>query len=193
MSKMPLFVLILMVFSSLLFANTDPVHTIKKNDAELQKLLKKSSLTKAEKDRIKNLLNDSFDFKLLAQKSLAPAVWSAQSEADQSMFIKEFQRMVRNSSARKLEMYKADSTIYDKPKLRGNEEARVTAHLWYKGKETILEYRMTMVENSWKAWDLIIDDLSTARNYKEQFSTLLKKKSFSELIQVIRDKANETE
>jgi len=39
----------------------------------------------------------------------------------------------------------------------------------------------------------VIDDLSTARNYKEQFSTILKTKSFNDLIQIIREKANEAE
>jgi phospholipid transport system substrate-binding protein len=69
----------------------------------------------------------------------------------------------------------------------------VIAHVWYKGKESVLEYKMSLVNDSWKAWDLVIDDLSTARNYKEQFSTILKTKSFNDLIQIIREKANEAE
>lgn len=178
---------------SLLFSAENPVSVIKKKDGELQSLLKKSTLTKNEKERIKNLLNDSFDFKLLAQKSLASSVWKAQSPVALDSFVNEFQKMVRNSSARKLEVYRADSTIYEEPKLKGSDEARVVAHVWCKGKESVLEYRMTLVNGSWKAWDLIIDDLSTARNYKEQFSTILKTKSFSDLIQIIRDKASETE
>ena len=110
------------------------------------------------------LLSHSFDFKLLAQKSLATGVWKEQNPATLDTFANEFQRMVRNSTAKKLEMYRADSTIYEEPKLKGTDEARVTAHLWYKGKESVLEYRMNLINGSWKAWDLIIDDLSTARN-----------------------------
>ena len=57
----------------------------------------------------------------------------------------------------------------------------------------MLEYKMSMVDGKWKAWDLVIDDLSTARNYKDQFSQILKTKSFAELIDIISKKADESE
>ncbi|MCQ2063311.1 MAG: ABC transporter substrate-binding protein [Fibrobacter sp.] len=175
------------------FAADDPVSAIKKKDAELQSLIKKSNRSSKETERVKALLNDSFDFELLATKSLSKSDWNAQDEASQKKFVAEFQRMVRNSSAKRLELYRADSTIYEPAKMKGDSEARVVAHLWYKGKESVLEYKMSLVNGNWKAWDLIIDDLSTARNYKDQFGQILKTKSFAELIDVISKKADEAE
>ena len=52
---------------------------------------------------------------------------------------------------------------------------------------------MNLVNGQWKAWDLIIDDLSTARNYKEQFGKILETKTFAELVEIIRKKADQTE
>lgn len=176
------------------FAADDPVASIKKKDAELQALIKKSSRNAKETERVKTLLNESFDFELLAKKSLSSSDWKAQDEASQKKFVEEFQRMVKNSSAKRLEVYRADSTIYEPAKMKKNgEEASVVAHLWNKGKESVLEYKMSQVNGNWKAWDLVIDDLSTARNYKEQFSQILKTKSFAELIDVISKKADEAE
>ena len=175
------------------FAAEDPVAVIKKKDGELQALLKKSNRSAEETERVKSLLNDSFDFALLAKKSISKDAWAAQDAAMQEKFVTEFQRMVRNSSAKRLELYRADSTIYEPAKMKGSDEARVTAHLWNKGKESILEYKMSLVDGNWKAWDLVIDDLSTARNYKDQFSQILKTKSFAELIDVISKKADEAE
>jgi len=187
-------VLIAVACASLMaFAADDPVAAIKKKDTELQALLKKSSRNAKEMERVKSLLNDSFDFELLAKKSLSAKDWNAQDEASQQKFVAEFQRMVRNSSAKRLELYRADSTIYEPAKMKGAEEARVTAHLWNQGKESVLEYKMSIVNGNWKAWDLVIDDLSTARNYKDQFSQILKTKSFAELIDVISKKADEAE
>ena len=175
------------------FAADDPVAAIKKKDAELQALIKKSSRNAKETERVKSLLNDSFDFELLAKKSLSSSDWKAQDEASQKKFVAEFQRMVRNSSAKRLELYRADSTVYEPAKMKGADEARVVAHLWYKGKESVLEYKMSVVTGNWKAWDLVIDDLSTARNYKDQFGQILKTKSFAELIDIISKKADEAE
>ena len=175
------------------FAAEDPVTTIKKKDAELQTLLKKSSRNAKETERVKSLLSDSFDFALLAKKTISSSDWKAQDATAQDKFLTEFQRMVRNSSANRLELYRADSTIYEPAKMKGTDDARVVAHLWNKGKESVLEYKMTLVNGKWKAWDLVIDDLSTARNYKEQFSKILKDKSFAELIDIISKKADEAE
>ena len=184
---------LLSLASVLAFAADDPVAAIKKKDAELQTLLKKSSRNAKEMERVKSLLNDSFDFALLAKKSLAKGDWDKQDAASQEKFVAEFQRMVRNSSAKRLELYRADSTVYEPAKMKGTDEARVVAHLWNKGKESVLEYKMSLVNGNWKAWDLVIDDLSTARNYKEQFGQILKTKSFAELIDIITKKADEAE
>lgn len=176
------------------FAADDPVESIKKKDAELQNLIKKSSRNAKETERVKALLNESFDFELLAKKSLSSSAWDAQDAASQQKFVTEFERMIKNSSAKRLEVYRADSTIYEAAKLKKNgEEATVVAHLWNKGKESVLEYKMSQVNGNWKAWDLVIDDLSTARNYKEQFNQILKTKSFAELIDIISKKADEAE
>lgn len=186
--------LILIACASLMaFAAEDPVAAIKKKDGELQTLLKKSNRSVKETERVKTLLNESFDFELLAKKSLSKSDWEKQEASAQEKFVAEFQRMVRNSSAKRLELYRADSTIYEPAKMKGDDEARVVAHLWYKGKESVLEYKMSLVNGNWKAWDLIIDDLSTARNYKEQFGQILKTKSFAELIDIITKKADEAE
>lgn len=186
--------MILVVGLSLVaFAAEDPVAAIKKKDGELQALLKKSNHTAKEKERVKDLLSDSFDFEMLAKKSLSAKDWGAQDAASQEKFVSEFKRMVRNSSAKRLELYRADSTIYEPAKMKKDNEARVVAHLWNKGKEAVLEYKMTQVNGKWMAWDLVIDDLSTARNYKDQFSQILKTKSFAELIDIISKKADEAE
>ena len=184
---------VLTMFAVVAFAADDPVMTVKKKDAELQTLLKKSNRNAKEMERVKSLLNDSFDFALLAKKSIAKGDWEKQDAASQEKFVAEFQRMVRNSSAKRLELYRADSTIYEPAKMKGTDEARVVAHLWNKGKESVLEYKMSLVNGNWKAWDLVIDDLSTARNYKEQFGQILKNKSFAELIDIISKKADEAE
>ena len=183
--------MILVVGLSLMaFAAEDPVAAIKKKDGELQALLKKSNHTAKEKERVKDLLSDSFDFEMLAKKSLSAKDWDAQDAASQEKFVSEFKRMVRNSSAKRLELY---STIYEPAKMKKEGEARVVAHLWNKGKEAVLEYKMTQVNGKWMAWDLVIDDLSTARNYKDQFSQILKTKSVADLIDIISKKADEAE
>lgn len=191
--KIQMIASVLALFTAVALA-ADPVQAISKNDKELQTLLQKKSLSKKDGERVKSLLSGVFNFAMLAEKSLPKETWNALDKASRESFAAEFQRMVRNSSAKRLEMYRTDSTLYDAPKMKkNNTEANVTAHLWYKGKESVLVYRMTLVDGDWKAWDLVIDDLSTARNYKEQFATILQTKSFAELLDIVKKKADESE
>ena len=94
-------ILIAIACASLLaFAADDPVSVVKSKDAELQNIIKKSKRTAKETERVKSLLNDSFDFALLAKKSLAASDWKAQDEASQQKFVTEFQRITFGTRAR---------------------------------------------------------------------------------------------
>lgn len=183
-------ILILGIAASLSLAAGDPSAIVKAKDTELQNFLKKKARTDKENEKIKFLINDIFDFQLLGKKALPVATWKTLDEASRTSFVTEFRRMVENSSVKKLEVYKADSTRYE-PSVLKNDEAKVTAHVWNKGKESILIYRFENVGGVWKAWDLVIDDLSTARNYRDQFSKILETKSFKELLDIIKKKADE--
>lgn len=170
----------------------DPVELIRQKDIELQALLKINKKKSEPKtiEKIKFLINDIFDFEALAQKSLNSETWDTLGDLEKSDFVSNFKKMVENSSVKKLEIYESDSTTYEESKVR-NGKAKVTAHVWSGGKESILVYKVDQNDlGAWKAWDLVIDDLSTVRNYREQFSKILETKPFSELISIIKEKAD---
>jgi len=187
--------LALLLSASLVFAQQDPVALLKQNDAELQKELKKKTHTPKDIERIKFLSSGLFDFAKMAERSLPKKTWDTASAAAKAEFVKEFQRMIENSSTHKFKTTKftpPDSTIYEEPKYRkNNEEVWVSIHSWDKGKDMLMVYKMDKTGNSWRVWDLVIDDLSTTRNYQDQFKSILETKSFKELIKTIKDKADE--
>ncbi|MGL1901414.1 MAG: ABC transporter substrate-binding protein [Fibrobacterales bacterium] len=169
------------------WASESPLTLIKTKDIELQKLLKKKD---APKETLKQLINSIFDFRKMGQKSLSSSAWKGQPEAKQNEFVASFKEMVENASIKKLEVYEADSTNYEKPKIKKGK-AKITAHMWNKGTESVLVYKLEEIDGAWMAWDLIIDDLSTVRNYREQFRKIIKDKGFDELLNILKEKALE--
>lgn len=167
-----------------------PLEAIKKNDTELQSLIKKNKKTPAPENitRMKFLINDIFDFSEMGRRALGSSTWKEQSEEKQKEFTAAFKAMVENASVKKLEVYESDKTEYDPADFSGTK-AKLTAHVWSKGEESILVYKLKKEGDVWKAWDLVINDLSTMRNYREQFKSILKDKSFDELIKILQDKA----
>ena len=73
----------------------DPVTAISKNDKELQVLLKKQSLSKKDKEKVKGLLSDVFNFNLLAEKSLPKETWNGLDEAAKKQFASEYRELRR--------------------------------------------------------------------------------------------------
>jgi phospholipid transport system substrate-binding protein len=188
--------LVLFAACALYAETSDPVELIKTKNRELQTLLsrKGKTSTKNNRDKIKKLISEMFDFQEMGRKSLSKSTYDSLPEEKRREFVKAFQEMIENRSIKKLELYKSDSTTYDEPlyKKKG-KEVHVTAHSFYKGQESIVLYKMFLKDGKWRGWDLVIDDLHTTRNYKTRFRSILKKKSFDELIQLLKDKAQETE
>ena len=180
---------------SLFAAQQDPVALLKQNDVELQKELKKKSHTPKEIDRIKFLSSGLFDFAKMSERSLPKKTLDTVSAPLKAEFAKEFQRMVENSSVNKFKnttFTSPDSTVYDAPKYKKDgAEVEVSIHSWSKGKDMLMVYKMEKAGESWRVWDLVIDDLSTTRNYQDQFKSILETKSFKELIKTVKDKADE--
>lgn len=168
----------------------DPVAIIKKKDAELQRMLRDKAAAK-QTDKLKALINGIFDFEELGKRALGTETWKTMTPDQQKRFVKAFREMVENASVKKLEVYQSDSATYDPPEVSG-DKANVTAHVWSKGTESIVTYKLLARDTTWRAWDLVIDDLSTARNYGEQFKKILQTSNIDGLIAKLEKKSTGT-
>ena len=165
----------------------NPVEIIRGKDSELQKVLRDGNAGK-KTERVKVLINGIFDFEELGRRALGTATWGKMKPTQQARFVKAFREMVENSSVKKLDAYISDSTRYEAPDM-GEDRASVTAHVFSKGVESIVVYKLSLKQGSWKAWDLVIDDLSTAGNYGDQFKKILQKNTMDGLISKLEQKA----
>jgi phospholipid transport system substrate-binding protein len=170
-------------------AATDPVEKIRTQDAELQKLLRDKNVSK-QTERVKVLINGIFDFEELGRRALGTANWNKMTPAQRTRFVKAFKAMVENSSVKRLEAYSSDSTRYSPAAVNG-DRATVTARVFSKGSQSVVEYKLLLKQGEWRAWDLVIDDLSTAGNYGDQFRKILQKNTLDALIARIEARAKE--
>ncbi|MBF0431278.1 MAG: ABC transporter substrate-binding protein [Fibrobacteria bacterium] len=172
----------------------DPVKLIRDKDTELQKLLKQNTKpgSKERREKLKTLINGIFDFEQMAKKSLSTTTYDGLSNEQKKQFETSFKAMIENTSLKKLEVYRSDSTRYEEPiyKKEG-KEAHITAHTFFDGQESIIVYKLFQKKNQWRGWDLVIDDLHTTRNYKRMFKKILEKKTFEDLIALLDKKATD--
>lgn len=170
-------------------APVDPVTRLKTQDAELQKLLRDKNVSQ-QTARVKTLINGIFDFEELGRRALGTANWNKMTPDQKTRFVKAFKAMVENSSVKRLEAYTSDSTRYEPASING-ERATVRATVYSKGTDSHVEYKLLLKNGEWRAWDLVIDDLSTAGNYGDQFRKILQKNTFDNLIERLEKRARQ--
>ena len=57
-----------------------------------------------------------------------------------------------------------------------------------KGQEYSVNYRLHKVSGDWKVYDVVIEDISLVNNYRSQFSRVLAKSSYEELVSTMKGK-----
>ncbi len=183
---------LLLSFAGVYGKVSDPMEILSKKDRELQSLLKSdSSQTEKGKQEISRLINGIFNLEELGRKSLGSATFKKMTEEQKKRFLSAFKNILETNTMEQLESYQTDSVVYEKAKVSSSgKKAKITAHAYFRGKETIYQYKMMLKDEEWKTWDLVIDDLSTYLNYKEQFRKILKKKTIEELIERLEKKVS---
>ena len=182
------------VACTMVYGEDGPKQIIMKKDSLLKNAISAydKAHTPAARENVATVTNGIFNFSKMGQKALPKPVWDAADSARRTAFVYQFTRMLQASSVKKLEVYQSDSVFYDLPE-NGDREATVSAIVWFKGRQTKLLYKMTKNNAAWTVWDLIINDLSTVRNYREQFKTILDTKSLPDLIEILKKKADSYE
>jgi phospholipid transport system substrate-binding protein len=57
-----------------------------------------------------------------------------------------------------------------------------------KGDPLSVSYRLHLMADDWKIYDVVIDDISLVSNFRSQFSRILAYGSFDELLRKMREK-----
>ncbi|MFQ5702670.1 MAG: phospholipid-binding protein MlaC [Gemmatimonadales bacterium] len=158
-----------------------PVEIIRARNEAVEAILKSEGdeVSEETREKLKDIINSLMDFRELSRLALGK-YWKERSEHERNEFVNVFQQLIRNSSVKKLNIYKADRVDYEEPEIHGNKASVTT--IAHKGrKEVEIVYKMHKVGTEWKAYDMVIDGASTARNYRDSFYKQIAKSSYKEM------------
>ena len=173
-------------------AQQGPAEVIRSRNVAVEKILDAATdpITPATRERLKDVINGFIDFTELSKRSLGKH-WEGLAPAERQEFVDVFRTLVRNTSVRKLEVYEADRMDYPPAEVTGTT-ATVTT-IAHKGTKAVtIVYRMHKVGNEWKAYDVVIDGASTARNYRDSFSREIAKTSYRDMYDKLVKRASES-
>lgn len=157
-----------------------PVEIIKNRNKTVEEIIgNKDEVLGETKERLKDIINSFMDFNELSRLALGK-YWKQRTKQEKRDFANVFQQLIRNSSVKKLEIYRADRMVYEEPEINGSK-AKVTTIAYKKRKQFEITYKMHKVDNEWKTYDMEIDGVSTARSYRDSFYKQIAKTSYKEM------------
>ncbi len=140
------------------------------------------------KARLREIIFPRFDFAEMARRSMGNR-WNALAEK-QTEFIAAFIQFAESSYLNALGSYRGEKMNYGHESVDGNF-ADVETQVVGRGETTQITYKLHLVADEWKVYDVVIDQISLVSNFHSQFGRVLQTASIDELMRRLREKGIE--
>ncbi len=154
-------------------------------------VLQKKELNKNQKaDEIIKIIDEVFDYELMARIALGKETWDTLSNEKQKEFTKIFETKLKNSYTEKLELYNDQKVkILD---LKPYNKTRLQLESELVGKDGVYQinynfYNKSKDSEQWLIYDVDLLGVSIIQTYRQQFAGLLKEKTFDEMLVLLEN------
>jgi phospholipid transport system substrate-binding protein len=69
-----------------------------------------------------------------------------------------------------------------------SNQAEVQTKIITSSKEIPIFYRVILKDDSWKVYDVVVENVSLVQNYRSQFNSILAKNTPEQLLEILRKK-----
>ena len=185
----------LMVVCSWQWANAgEPTEAIRSAVNQGIEILKNAKLDSQSQraqviDRLRQIVYPLFDFKEMAMRSLG-ANWRSLNAQQQRDFVSTFTALLEKTYADQIDVYNGQKLVFTGESIDGGY-AQVDSRIIDKDNKTYsVAYRLHKLDGRWKIYDVVAENISVVNNYRSQFSRVISKSSFEELLKTMKEKAS---
>jgi len=175
---------------------SDPIDQLKQTVDQLTTIMGDNSL--ASKDRrmdrrqkIIQVVDHRFNFKLMSKLALGKH-WEEIGPNYKELFSSLFADLLKNTYIRRVEAYSDEQVVFSDQVIKKNV-AMVRSSFLKNNASLSIDYKLRKEGSQWMVFDVIIEGASIIKQYRRQFSTILKKESIGELIARLKEKVEAQE
>jgi phospholipid transport system substrate-binding protein len=137
---------------------------------------------------LRDITNEIFDWAEMARRALGRH-WDVRSEAERAEFAGLFRDLIERAYVGKIEKYGGEKIVFAGESVEG-ELATVRTRVLMRQGEVAIEYRLGAQGDRWLIYDVIVDGVSIAANYRAQFDGFLTKSSYADLVRRMHARAS---
>ncbi len=187
MRKITLVPIILLIFITVSFCNSIDDKTyvknkIKETTDKVLKILKQKNLSEKEKkEKIFQIVNPLFDFKIMARLTLSKSVWKKMTPEQKKKFIELFKKRIRMVYLDRVTL-KDVKAKFKEPIQKSKKIIFVPAVFSSEGKDYSTVFKLWKSPKGWKIYDVDVEGVSIVATYRSQFNEILKNGTIDDLL-----------
>ncbi|MDY7035106.1 MAG: ABC transporter substrate-binding protein [Thermodesulfobacteriota bacterium] len=139
---------------------------------------------------IRKEVDKRFDWSELSRRSLARH-WRKRTPEERKEFIVLFGKLVERTYMDKIESYTGEKIYYVGESIEGDYGVVKVKIVTRKNQEYLIHYRVKNKDNNWLVYDMSAEGVSLVNNYRVQFRDILRKSSYQELVERLKEKIAE--
>jgi phospholipid transport system substrate-binding protein len=159
-------------------------------------ILENPTLQGADKDkerrqRVRQVIFDAFNFQEMARETLG-GHWGKLSPQQREEFTQLFGNLFERSYSRLVSRFMGErSTVYGPESIQQDRAVVQTTLVSTRDARLPVNYHMVRHGEQWAIYDVVIDGVSLASNYRAQFDKILRTSSYEALVQRMKTKLEE--
>lgn len=152
---------------------------------------KKVNAAGPERKPARNKIENAMDWDQVAKDCLGTTEWNKASASNRNEYRNLLREVVVKTAFTRLDKFwDGASYKFKKIDVKG-DKAQATAVFKVKDEDFTLDYYLLKQGNTWKLYDVALEDIRYSENIREQIKAFLKEKGFSSLLGKLRKKRDE--
>ena len=189
-------VLLLCLFSltGKVFAGTEITSQLKKTIDKVIEIVSDPAMKKnpsLRREKLRETIGVRFNYRQMVMRSLAKN-YKDRSDKEREEFTGLFKKLLENSYASKIENYQDETIKYVKEQVKG-KYALVNTEIVRKDGTINVDYKLINEDGKWTVYDFVIEEVSLIRNYRSQFTKIIKTESYGALVSKLSKKIKDLE
>lgn len=137
------------------------------------------------------VVDKRFDFDEITRRSLA-IHWKKRTPEEKREFVSLFHNLLEKTYMKRIEAYEDEEIIYTDEETENGYSSVKIKIVSRKNADALIIFRLHRKNAQWRVYDVVIEGVSLVKNYRTQFSQVIRSKSYDELVRKLREKKEES-
>lgn len=134
---------------------------------------------------LRKVIGQRFDFRKMAMHTL-DNVWGSRSRKEQTQFTHLFKKLLEKSYMHMIENFEGGKVHFLSERVKG-DYAFIKTNIVSSDRTVSIYYKLKREGKEWRVYDFLVQGVSMVRNYRFQFTKVIRQESFKGLLKRLEE------